>query len=153
MKPKSAIQKGKDLENYVCEQLQNKGLDFKAYRSKGSGSGTGEKADIWTSLTILGRNAGIECKNHKTPHIKDWWEQTQKLEKLDREPVLIYKLFGESKEDSKAVIYLDTLLELIKVSNSVEPQENKPNNNSLKWLLKSGIEILKKIIRELEKYE
>lgn len=150
MKVKSAIQKGKDLENYVCEQLQEKGLDLKAYRSKGSGSGTGEKADIWTSLVVLGRNAGIECKNHKVPHIKDWWEQTKKLEKLGREPILVYKLFGESKEESKAVIYLDSLLELIKLANSVEPKEERPKSNNLKWLLKSGIEILKKITKELE---
>lgn len=152
MKPQSAIQKGKDLENYVCEQLQTKGLDLKAYRSKGSGSGTGEKADIWTSLTVLGRNAGIECKNHAVPHIKDWWEQAQKLEKLGREPILVYKLFGESKGDIKAVVYLNTLLDLIKLSNNAEPQEEKKpiENNKLKWLLKSGVEILKKIIKELD---
>jgi len=153
MKPKSAIQKGKDLENYVCEQLQRKELDLKAYRSKGSGSGTGEKADIWTSLTVLGRNAGIECKNHKVPHIKDWWEQTQKLEKLGREPILVYKLFGESKEETKAVVYLDSLLDLIKLANQVGPQEDREQHKDYKlsWLLKSGIEILKKIIKELEK--
>lgn len=153
MKPKSAIQKGKDLENYICEQLISKGLDLKAYRSKGSGSGTGEKADIWTSLTVLGRNAGIEAKNHKTPHIKDWWEQTQKLEKLGREPILVYKLFGESYGETKAVVYLDSLLDLIKLANQVEPQNDREPQKDIKlsWLLKSGIDILKKITKELEK--
>lgn len=120
MKPQSAIQKGKELENYVCDQLRLKGLDDKAYRSHGSGNGNKEKADIWTKTTILGRNAGIECKNHATPHIKDWWEQTQKLEVLGREPVLVYKLFGESMEEAKAVIYLDTLLDLIKNQTTAE---------------------------------
>ena len=153
MKAKSAIQKGKDLEEEVCKQLREKGLDLKAYRSKGSGSGTGEKADIWTSLTVLGRNAGIECKNHKVPHIKDWWSQTQKLEKLGREPILVYKLYQETKGDIKAVVYLDTLLDLIKLANTVEPQEDREpqSDYKLKWLLKSGIDILKKITKELEK--
>lgn len=153
MKPSSAIAKGKELENYVCEQLIQKGLDAKAYRSKGSGSGTGEKADIWTSLTLLKRNAGIECKNHSVPHIKDWWSQTQKLEKLGREPILVYKLRGEGMSDSKAVVYLDSLLDLIKLANQAEPEKETKTvatNHKLNWLLKSGIDILKKIIKELE---
>jgi hypothetical protein len=153
MKPKSAIQKGKALEDYICEQLIEKGLDLKAYRSKGSGSGTGEKADIWTSLTVLGRNAGIEAKNHKVPHIKDWWKQTQKLEVSGREPILVYKLAGEGYKETKAVVYLNSLLELIKLANQVDPQEDREpqENYKLKWLLKSGIDILKKIVKELEK--
>lgn len=149
MKTKSAIQKGKDLENYVCEQLIDKGLDLKAYRSKGSGSGTGEKADIWTSLVVLGRNAGIECKNHKTPHIKDWWEQTQKLEKLGREPILVYKLFGESMGETKSVIYLDSLLELIKLASQVEPQVEQIDYKN-KYLIKNTIDNLKKLLKLYE---
>lgn len=120
MNPRTAKQKGNLLEQYVCDQLKEKGIDEKAYRSHGSGNGTREKADIWTKTQVLGRNAGFECKNHKTPHIKEWWKQTEELEKLGREPILVYKLFGESLEESKAVIRLDTLLELIKGYEKIE---------------------------------
>ncbi len=155
MLTKSAIAKGKELENYIADQLVEKGLDLKACRSHGSGNGNREKADIWTSLTILGRNVGIEAKNHAIPHIKDWWQQACKLEKLDREPILVYKLKGEGLGEAKAVVYLDTLLEMAKCSKERSNDEIKPTNVLIKrellWLIKSGIEILKKIIKELEK--
>lgn len=127
MTPKSAIEKGKMLEEYVCEQLREKGLDVKAYRSHGSGNGTTEKADIWTSLTLLGQNAGFECKNHKTIHIKEWWNQTKKLESLGREPILVYRIQGQNMGDTLCTVYLDTLLELIKASYTPQnaPQSTK----------------------------
>lgn len=107
-------QKGMALSNYIADQIVAKGLDPKARADGGSGSGNREKADIATSLLILGRQVGIEAKNQKVIHIGDWWKQTQKLEVLNQEPVLVYKEFGESLENAKAVIYLDTLLELLK---------------------------------------
>ena len=114
MKAKSSIAKGKFLEDYVADQIREKGIDPKAYRSHGSGSGNREKGDIWTSMMILGQNAGIECKNQKTFAIPDWWRQTRKLEKLGREPVLVFKENHAPLGDTLALVYLDTLLELIK---------------------------------------
>jgi Holliday junction resolvase len=114
MTPRSKIQKGKLLEQHVADQLREKGLDDKAYRAHGSGNGNREKADIWTSMMILGQNAGIECKNQSKINIPDWWRQTQKLEKLGREPVLVFKLPYEPLGGTLAVVYLDTLLDLIK---------------------------------------
>ena len=155
MSPKSRIQKGKELENYVCEQLKEKGLDEKAVRSHGSGNGTKEKSDIWTNLTLLGRNAGIECKNHKTASIKNWWSQTQKLEVLGREPILVYKLGGEGLQDSKVVIYLDTFLELLKAikgqlkCSEAPEQENIPRE--LRWRIQEAITANKRLLHELSK--
>src|SRR3990167_2161149 len=108
MNAKSAIAKGKKLEDYVCEQIRDKGIDVKAYRSHGSGNGNTEKSDIWTSMVILGQNAGIECKNQKNLSIQDWWRQTKKLESLGREPVLVFKVDQEQWGDTKCVIYFDT---------------------------------------------
>ncbi len=107
-------QKGMALSNYVADQIVSKGLDPKARADGGSGAGTREKADISTSLLILGNQIGIECKNHAKLHLSEWWTQTKKLETLGQEPVLVYKEFGEPMEGAKAVIYLDTLLELLK---------------------------------------
>lgn len=107
-------QKGQLLEKYVADQIISKGLDGGARPSWKSGGTDSEKADVWTSMMILDQNAGIECKNHKTVCFRDWWEQTKKLEKLSREPVLVIKPHNAPLGDSVAVVYLDTLLELIK---------------------------------------
>lgn len=116
MKASSAKQKGKLLEDYVADQIVAKGLDNKARRDGASGAGNREKGDICTSLMVLGQNVGIECKNHATLHIPEWWKQTKKLESLSREPVLAFKIFGEPLEETKVVIYLDTFLEMAKAA-------------------------------------
>lgn len=116
--PKARIKKGKDLENYVCDQIALKGLDPRARRSYGSGNSNGIKADIDTSLTILGTAAGIECKHQDTISLMEWWRQTTKLESLGYEPILVIKQTGDNYGATKAVIYLDTLLELIKKANT-----------------------------------
>ena len=117
MKPKSAIEKGKKLENYVVDRLRETGLDPKACRSAGSGSGTRDKADIVTNLMVDGENLGIECKNHSKPNIGEWWKQTLKLNKLQMIPVLVWKMGGERFLDTKATIHLETLLTLLRGAN------------------------------------
>lgn len=120
MKSKSARAKGKLLESYVADQIREKGIDLKAYPSHGSGSGNREKGDIWTSMMILGQNVGIECKNHATLSIPEWWRQTKKLESLAREPVLVFKIKDEQWGDTKCIIYFDTLLEMTKEINTLK---------------------------------
>lgn len=112
--PKGRIQKGKALEDYICEQLKLKGIDPRARRSYGSGNSSGIKADIDTSATILGQAAGFECKHMDKINLPQAWRQTKKLEKLGYEPVLVIKQTADSYGDTKCVIYLDALLELIK---------------------------------------
>lgn len=106
--------KGQLLEKYVCEQIVAKDLDKHARPSFNSGATNTEKADIWTSVMCLGQNIGIECKNQATLCIPDWWRQTKKLISLGREPVLVFKNYGEPLTETKCVIYLDTFLELLK---------------------------------------
>lgn len=111
---KTSVQKGKVLEKYVADQITAKGLDPRAYPAHGSGNGNREKGDIWTSMMILGQNAGIEVKNQKVIKIPDWWRQTRKLQSLGREPILVFKEHLAPMGDTLAVVYLDTLLDLIK---------------------------------------
>jgi len=148
MKPKTAIQKGKVLENHIAGQIKLKKLDKNAQRSAGSGSGTREKRDLVTNIQVVGREIGIEAKNQKVAKMKDWWKQTQDLEKLGYEPVLVYKLKGEGLNDSKAVIYLDFLLDLIKKAQ--EPKINNPDRE-LEYALKNLLASLKKVIKLLVK--
>jgi hypothetical protein len=117
MTPKAAIQKGKDVENYVADRIAELGIDTRAKRSFGSGNGTREKSDIWTNMQVLGRQAGIECKHATKYDLPDWWRQTKKLESLGYEPILVIKQTHETYDGTKVVIYLDTFLELVKRAN------------------------------------
>lgn len=150
MNIKSAREKGKRLENYVADQIVSKGIDSKARRDGGSGNGDREKGDIVTSMMILGQNAGIECKNQKNISIQDWWRQTKLLEKLQREPILVFKIEDERWEETKCVVYLDTLLELIKLSNTEKIYQEIPQEDSRdkKYAIQQALTALKK----LEKY-
>ena len=157
MKLKNAKQKGKLLEDYVADQIIEKGLDNNARRDGASGAGTREKADIITSLQINGQNAGIECKNQAKAQVQEWWRQAQKLEKLGREPVVVYKLKGEGLKEAKAIIYLDTLLELIKASQGIkEVKEITIEDRELKWRseqVNRAVKNLVKYLKEKNNYE
>ncbi len=117
-------QKGRLLENYVADQIALKGIDPRARAESSSGAGNREKGDIWTSMMILGQNVGIECKNQSNLSIPEWWRQTKKLESLSREPVLVFKIGYEEWGDTKCVIYLDTLLELVKENLELKKKLN-----------------------------
>jgi Holliday junction resolvase len=148
MNIKSARQKGKNLENYICDQIRAKGLDDKAIRSPGSGNGTREKADISTSLTILGRNIGIESKHHKTLHIQDWWQQTKLLEKVGYEPVLAFKQTQDDYAETKVVIYLNTYLDMCK--RCQEPKTVDTQSQDIKWAVKNLKDNAHKLLKLLE---
>ena len=155
MKPRSAIQKGKLLEDYVADQIVAKGIDPKARRDGGSGNGNREKGDIVTSMMILGQNAGIECKNQKSLAIPEWWRQTEKLQSLGREPVLVFRFHMEPMENTKAVIFLDTLLDLIKGQapkgqNSTQNDESVKIDTRVRYKLENAVRANKEAIKALE---
>lgn len=147
MKQASAIAKGKKLEDYVALQIREKGIDPKAVRSHGSGNTNTEKGDIWTSMQVLGQNAGIECKNQKTLAIPNWWKQVEKLESLGREPILVFKFPNDSLENSKVCIYLDTFLELVA---GYEGQKQDYQDPKAKWALQNAREALRVALKYLE---
>ncbi len=142
-------QKGKILENYVADQIVEKGIDLKARADGASGAGNREKGDISTSMMVLGINAGIECKNQKNLHIQDWWRQTKKLESLRREPILAFHIDNEQWEETKVVIYLDTFLELVKLSNTdkIYKELTPEDSREKKWAINNAIVTLKKLIK------
>lgn len=153
MKPSSAKAKGKLLEDYVADQIISKGIDSRARRDSASGAGTREKGDICTSMMILGRNAGIECKNHSSLHIPEWWKQTQKLEVLGREPVLVFKVKGDSLEDAKVVVYLNTFLDLVSSASNDEEiiQEDSQSMKTVKYQAQFIKEAVNKILKTINR--
>jgi len=148
MKAKSAIAKGKLLEDYVSQQIREKGIDLKAVRSHGSGNTNTEKGDIWTSMQVLGQNVGIECKNQKTLALPLWWKQVQKLESLGREPVIAFKFPQDSLEEAKVVIYLDTFLELVAGHQDTKKEDYK--DPRAKYALQNAREALRTALKYLE---
>ena len=122
---KSRKQKGKALEDYVAQRLRETGIDPRARRSLGSGSGTREKADIETSAMIGDTNIGIECKHTDKPKLLDWWRQARKLEQVRRVPILVWKQTGDQYTDTKAIISMETLLQLIETQADVGNYNNK----------------------------
>ncbi len=142
-------QKGKLLENYICDQIKALGIDSHARPSDNSGATNREKADIWTSMMVLGQNAGIEAKNQKNLSIPDWWRQTKKLESLGREPILAFKLFGEPLEETKVVVYLDTFLRLVASQGTEKPLSTAPNGENRKLVY--ALEKVKHATREYMK--
>jgi len=123
-------QKGMVLANYVADRLKEAKLDRRARSDGGSGSGNREKRDVATNVLINSRELGIECKNFKVPHIRNWWKQTEKLDGLGFEPVLIYSLGGERIENCKVVIYFETFLDMLKKNN--KPTMANPSKE-LEW--------------------
>ena len=146
--PKSRIAKGKKFEDHIADQIRAKGIDPKARRSIGSGSGTREKADIDTTATLFGVNLGIEAKNHKVPHVKDWWRQAEKLEYVRRVPVVAYSLNGENFDDSKVIIRLDLFLDMVKQCGEpkVMTDDNMQQKRDLQNL-KNAIKIVEKHLK------
>lgn len=150
-------QKGMQLANYIADQIVAKGIDPKARADGGSGAGNREKADISTSMLVLGSQAGIEAKNQKNISHKDSWNQTKKLESLGCEPILAYKDFGDPMEETKVTIYLDTFLELVKLSQGKKPEQRGMmmihNQREVAWALNNLKVAASKAMKVLEQYE
>jgi hypothetical protein len=146
---------GRELEEYVAKEIRDKGIDLKAKREWGSGRGTKEKGDVITSMMILGQNAGIECKAAASLCVGDWWKQTKKLESLGREPMLVFKNMLEPLSDTKCVVYLDTILELIKRASSTSLNKagkvKVPRvDSTVMWKFQSALSSLKAVKDHLD---
>jgi Holliday junction resolvase len=149
MNPTSAKKKGKYLESHVADLIRLKGLDNRAYRDGASGAGNREKGDVATSITILGRNICIECKNQKTSKFPKWWKQCETAAlKTSSEPVLITKYDREPLEAAKVTIYLDTFLDLVK--RAKEPTKVDAPSRELRWHLERLKQDAGKVIKLLE---
>lgn len=83
----SKKQKGKKLEKEVANAFKD--IYAFAYSRADSGSGLHYKEDV-----SLPNNAPfhIECKNHATPAVNTWWQQTLEGCPENKIPVLIYRL-------------------------------------------------------------
>jgi hypothetical protein len=140
MKPKTAIAKGKELENWIVDRLRISGLDSRAYRQKGSGNGL-NKGDIWNDLDLC-----IEAKNCKN-FSRDWFKQVKRESLGVQIPVVVWHTNGVPLDDSVAIISWAYLEELLLAKQ--QPVTKAPDRDA-QWKIKKLAESAKDVIKLLE---
>lgn len=115
MNTSSAKNKGRALENFVVQKLRQSGLDPRASRNPGSGSGL-QKGDVWNSLGFT-----IECKNTRKAPGKAEYAQVEREAMGYSIGILIWHPPAVSLEDSRVIMNINDWLDLVKKS------KDKPN--------------------------
>jgi hypothetical protein len=95
MKPKSAIAKGKILEEFISDRLIKSGLDVRAHRQKGSGNGEA-KGDVSNCLGLC-----FEAKNTANFQAKQYWEQAKRESLGAQIPCIVWHQNNIPLEESK----------------------------------------------------
>jgi hypothetical protein len=99
-------EKGKNLEDEVAKILKKK-LGARVSRDKRNGAGSHHKTDIkdYFQDTPL----DIECKNHKSIKIKEWFRQAVAGASISRIPTVVFT----SDDEVLATVRFDDLVDLI----------------------------------------
>ncbi len=142
MKIQSAQQKGKELEDFIVNRLRLSGLDKRAYRQKGSGSGL-NKGDVWNALNIH-----FEAKNQKQASFKEWFKQMADENVSHLPEVLVWHLPQTSLENSKVIIdwhYFESLL-----LKSKTPTTISTPNREVKYLIEKSRQDLHELLKRLD---
>ncbi len=143
MDPKSAIAKGKELEKWIIGRLKLFGLDKRAHRNPGSGSGLA-RGDINNALNIH-----FECKNQKQFGGKKWFNQMKKDNVSCFPEVLVWHLPNTPFEETKAIIDFLWLEELLLKAKN--PPKLSELDKTGKWHLINLKNAIQQVIKDLEK--
>lgn len=141
MNPRSAIQKGKELEDFVVSRLRATGLDNRAYRQKGSGNGL-HKGDVWNDLNLC-----FEAKNTAKPNLGPTLRQVRRESLGTQEPVVVWHMPHTPLEDSQVIIswqYFEALLVKSKQPASLAPDRD------LRWKLERLKQAANAVISEIK---
>ncbi len=143
MLTQSAKAKGRDLENFVAQLLRDSGLDQRASRNPGSGSGK-QKGDIWNALGLT-----IECKNTKKAPGKQEFEQVRREALGYGIETIIWHPPQVSLDESKVIINIHDWIELLKKSKQSIAIGDRPNKQ-IKLKLEFAKRAIHELIKELE---
>lgn len=141
MNPKSAIAKGKLLEDFIVDRLRTTGLDIRAYRQRGSGNGK-NKGDVWNDLNLC-----FEAKNTAKPNLNNTLKQVNRESLGTQIPVMVWHMPNTPLEDSKVIIdwhYYEKLLLKTK-----EPTTTNPDRE-FKWKVQRLVDSAKAVLKELK---
>ena len=136
----SAKQKGNLLEDWVVQELKSSGLDLRAYRQKGSGSGL-MKGDIWNDLNIC-----FECKNTTELEIKTFLKQAIRESLGTQDPVVVWHPPRTPLEDSVAIMHFHYYKNLLIRSKRV----SFTNPSEMNYKTRKLINDLKNFLKQLE---
>ena len=138
MNPKSAIKKGKELEDFIVERLRVTGIDTRAARTPGSGNGL-IKADIWNDLNLY-----IECRNRKN-FSPAWINEVEQCAK-SLTPLLIWHPPRVPMESCVAIIPWWHYEDLLK--RHKEPVVKEPDR-AFRWKLEQLKKAVSEVLKEL----
>lgn len=145
MKIISAKEKGKRLEKFICQQIEEMGLG-KSVRTPGSGSGK-IKSDIFSNIDF-----SLECKNEKqTNFLANIDQAIRDCEKGNyfKEKYCLITRDPRFPEFERIYTTIDfwQFLELLKKNS--EPRIKEPDRQMV-WKIKTAINSLKSLLKELE---
>jgi hypothetical protein len=123
MNPQSAIAKGKELENFICDELKSSGVDARARRTPGSGNGL-LKADIDTDI-----GWAIEAKNTRNAALPEWWRQSLRQSVGDNRPEVVWHPPQQPLSESVVTIRFADFIGLLKKTK--EPTLVNPDRTAL----------------------
>lgn len=139
----NAKKKGNAGENNFANWLRENNI-CNGYRNSSSGSNI-VKSDVNNDLGI-----NFEVKTVKKLNLQEAYKQSKRDAEMSHSiPYVVIHFDGMPKDTWLMVMNNWDWADLMRKEDS-QTTPVKQNNNKLKWLLKSGIEILKKIIKELE---
>jgi Holliday junction resolvase len=145
----SKVEKGKRFEKKIAQYLQDSGLDLRAHREDGSGSGL-KKGDIRSSIPFL-----IEAKNSKSVSkgLLKWIDQAKdqatKGFKWREKWALVFRDPRTPEHNSEDYVVIDfhQFIELLKRYR--EPLTKEPDR-TLKYKLERLRQSAQEVIKEIE---
>lgn len=143
MLPRSAIQKGKELEDFIAEELRSSGIDPRAQRQKGSGNGL-NKGDIWNAAGIC-----IEAKNTKKFYFDGAWHQAVRESMGTQEPVVVWHRPQTPLSDSIVFMKWEFFKEMLKHKSDTQGKGEILEKWQVKNHLQQAVVHLKQVIKNL----
>ena len=144
MTPRAAIQKGKDLENFIADLFARSGLDRRAVRQLGSGNGK-RKGDVDNDLGWC-----IESKNTASFRWKEAALQVQRQAMNYQKECVVWHPPGTPLDKSVAIININDFIELLQ--RFKDPVIKEPDR-AMKWKLQRFIQSAKEVLKELNQNE
>ncbi|WP_239121788.1 hypothetical protein [Corynebacterium minutissimum] len=99
------------MADYLAEELDNPHIDRRVK------TGKHDRGDIAAVETMDGGRVVLECKNHKTLKLPEWWRETEQERINDNAKigVIVHKRHGHGKPaDQWVTMNLEMFAQLIK---------------------------------------
>lgn len=143
MNPQSKIQKGKEFEEFIAGLLRSYGIDIRARRQKGSGSGL-LKGDIDNDIGWC-----YEAKNHKHFNWKSAAEQVKREAMGYQKEAIFWHPPFRSFDDSVTIINIHDFMELLKFIKDHQGRDEILDKWQIKDALDKAVFNLKRVIKNL----